>query len=246
MARLCLIALQLAVLAFAGLAVAVLATPFTPQGFVHTPSRVQAGLFIFSAMPGEGIPFLRMLKYLVWVPAATAAAAFAPGDNGALRLVRRAAAFGNLAAFGCLARAFPGLASADRLPVLLFGVAALFCCNAAVLFFLPRKPKATRPFAVFLLLLLGAGSLAVFAWGALRQTLPPLAWTTAAGCGLALFFSFHGLVKALSGAGKKNTGAAAVSWLVPVLLFAFFCVFSPPLALPVGAGLLLALAALWN
>lgn len=232
------------VLSLSGLAVAALSVPFSQYGLVNIPSRVQVGLYVFTKMPVEGMAFLTLLQYFVWIPVATAAVVFFPGDDFLPRLLRRCGAVVNLAALGYLFKAFPELLSPERVPLLLTGTALLFLCNAALLFFMPRKKggKGDRALSFFLLWLMGGGSIAIFLYAAAKQTAAPAAWSVMAGCALALLAAFFCMIRSMQKTGPKGRGNSQMFLLLPLLVLGVFIAVSPPLALPVAAGLLLCLA----
>ena len=239
------IALQLAVLALSGLGVSALAVPFSPEGLVNVPSRFQAGLYIFVKMPVDGIAYLNVLRVLVWVPAITAAIAVATGRGRFFRLLRRAGAVANLAALGYLYTMFPRLLSPDRVPVILSITFLLFVGNAVLLSLMDQQKKepVNRNYAAFLLLVLGSGAIAIHLHAVFQQPVSPLAQAVMGCCSVGLSLSFYGLVKAMRGAGAQKKGGL-LFLLPPFCVFVAFMLVSPPLALPVGAGLLLFIALL--
>lgn len=237
MARTLCIALQLMALAFAGLAVAVLAVPFSAPGLANVPSRMQAGLFLFSRMPVEGMAFLGIVRHLVWVPVISAVVAFFPGNDGVLRLLRLFGVLANLAGLGYLILTFPEMLSGGRMPVLLYGIALLFAVSALMLLCMGQS-KSPKALVNFLLAMMGAGSVAIFIMGCARQNAPVVAWGVMGGCAFILALAFWGLIMASQGGGKKR-GGGAVYILAPLGAFVLFLLVSPPLALPVGAGGLL-------
>ena len=243
MSRIFLVSLQAFVLALAGLAVGVHAVPFTVQGFVGMPSRLQAGIFILSKMPFDGMPFLHVLGTLVWIPVITAAVALFQ-NFPALRSLRWLGFVVNLSALGYLVHVYPTLFSPGRMPAVLFGTAGLFGVNAVLTFLLPRQfnRKGTQAFSAFLLAVLCFASLAVLVPSAVRQVLSPQGWAGFAGCLAGMGMSFYCLIRVVNGGASRKSGESGLFIFIPAVVLGVFALFSPPLALPVAGGLLIVLA----
>lgn len=246
MTRFFCIALQLAALALAGLAVAVFSVPFTPAGLVGTPSRLQAGVFLLSKMPLDGMAYLKALNLLVWVPVATAVLGYVHG-MARLRLFGLIGAGVNAAALGYLYYMVPAVASPKGLAWPILGTALLFVCSAVFMLMVAlggrSGGKAVRGPAVFVLFLLWLGSVGILVCGVWGKVLSAASLGGIAGTVLGLTLAFYCLAKAAGSAGAKKRGAGIVLLLAPLLACAVCAYVSPPLALPVGAGLLVFLAA---
>lgn len=246
MIRFLCIALQLTVLALAGLAVAVFSVSFSPRGLVNTPSRLQAGVFLLSQMPFDGMGFLQSLRILVWVPLVTAGLGYFQGIVPS-RLFNWAGIAVNAAALGYLYYIVPAVVSPQKLPWPILTAGMLFICSAALMLAPASRSggKGARSPALAVLLLLWGGSCAIIGYGAWSENVFPLSLAGIAGTLLGLTVAFYCLGKAVGGLGakKKSSGASALFVLVPLLLCAACVYCSPPLALPLAAGIFVFLAA---
>lgn len=244
MIRYLLIFLQGAALALGALLVSVLAvSPFTEYGILTAPGRVNAGIVIVRLMPVQGPMFVNMLPDLFWVPLTTALISL-PQGVGFLRHLRWIGLAVNLAALGYLYHAFPGLGAPQNMPMPLVATAALFLASTILLAITPSRPAATRPtsFAVFLTMLLWLASVGLLIYGAGIHNLTFTALGGVAGCVAVMTLAFYYLTKAIrSPSANIGTGLGAVAYLlVPLLIgLALFFGGAMPLALPVGAGVLL-------
>lgn len=238
MIRLFIITLQAAVLVFAGLFLSVAVAPFTPEGLVSVPSRIATGIFVLSKMPVDGAAFLGMLRSLAWAPFVTAMAALPQGIRP-LRPLRWVGVAVNGAALGYLLNAFPALLSSRKVALPLAVAALLFLVSALLLIVMPQKAAApvVRKATVPVLFFFWAGAAALLVHGALRQSLSPFAFGGVAASIGALALVFYCIAKAVSGLGSQG-GVGPVYLLFPLAFLAACVFFSPPLALPVGAGLL--------
>ncbi|SBV90910.1 membrane hypothetical protein [uncultured delta proteobacterium] len=244
MTRFLCIALQLVALALSGLAVAVFSVPLTPEGLVGTPSRMQAGVFLLATMPLDGMAYLQALNLLVWVPVVTAGLGYLHGI-ARLRLFGLIGAGVNAAALGYLYYMVPAVASPKGLAWPILGTALLFAGSAVCMLTLGRRTggKGVRGPAVFVLLLLWLGSVGILGWGVWGKVLSAASLAGIAGTVLGLTLAFYCLARAIKSAGAKKGGSGAVFLLLPLLLCAACAYYSPPLALPLGAGILVFLAA---
>lgn len=243
MARFFCIALQLAALALSGLAVAVFSVPFTPEGLVGSPSRMQAGVFLLTKMPLDGMVYLKALNILVWVPVVTAGLGYLHGI-ARLRLFGWIGAGVNAAALGYLYYMVPAVASPKGLAWPILGTALLFAVSAICMLALGSRSggKAARGPAGFVLLLLWLGSVGILGCGVWGKVLSAASLGGIAGTVLGLTLAFYCLAGAAGSAGGKKGGASVALLLAPLLLCAVCVHYSPPLALPLGAGILVFLA----
>lgn len=245
MTRYLLIFLQGAVLALGGILVSVLAvSPFTEYGILTAPGRVNAGVVLLRLMPIQGPVFVNMLPELFWVPLITALISL-PQGIGLFRHLRWIGFAINLAALGYLYHTFPGLGAPQNMPMPLVVTAVLFLASTILLAIMPSRPGASTrptPFAVFLSTLLWLASVGLLIYGASIHNLTFTAFGGVAGCVAAMTLAFYFLAKAIrSPSAKSGSGFGAVGYLlVPLLIgLALFFGGAIPLALPIGAGVLL-------
>lgn len=245
MARYLLVFLQGAALALGALLVSVLAaSPFTEYGVLVAPGRVKAGIAILRLMPVQGAAFINMLPDLFWVPLTTALISL-PQGVGLLRHLRWIGFAVNLAALGYLYHTFPGLGAPQNMPLPLVVTACLFLASTILLAIMPSRPAASvksSSFAVFLTLLIWLASAGLLIYGAAINNLPITALGGVAACLAVMTIAFYCLVKAIqSPSSKSGSGVGAIGYLlVPLLIgLALFFGGAIPLALPVGAGVLL-------
>ena len=242
MLRFFCMALQLGSLSLAGLAVAVFSVPFSQQGLVNTPSHIQAGLYLLTKMPMGGVAFLQSLQVLLWVPVVTVGLGFLQGIAPA-RLWSWLGVGVNAAALVYLWYYIPAVASSKGVAWPILGTALLFACSALLMFASARGGNAgnVRKSSAVSLVLLWVGSVGVIGFGVLAKNVPPVALAGVVGVLFALTAAFYCLGTAAKGLGAKK-GSSAAFLLVPLALFAACLCYSQPLALPLGAGLLLVLA----
>ena len=227
----------------AGLAVAVFSVPFSNEGLVNTPSHIQAGMYLLTKMPIGGMAFLKSLQVLLWVPVVTISLGFLQGI-APIRLWSWLGVGVNAAAFAYLWYSVPAVISSKGIAWPILGTALLFVGSAVLMLVLTRGRsvgKAKKTF-VFSLFLLWAGNVGLIAFGVWTKNVPPMALAGVAGVLLALTVAFYCLGRVAKGFGAKKGNAAALL-LIPLALFAASMYYSQPLALPLGAGLLLVLTA---
>lgn len=245
MARYLLVFLQGTALALGALLVSVLAvSPFTEYGILIAPGRVKAGIAIMRLMPLQGATFINMLPDLFWVPLTTAIISL-PQGVGLLRHLRWIGFAVNLAALGYLYHTFPSLGAPQNMPAPLVVTAFLFLASTVLLAIMPARPAASSKsssFAVFLTLLLWLASTGLVVYGAGINNLPLPALGGVAGCLVVMTIAFYCLIKAIqSPSSKSGNGLGAIGYLLVPLLIGLGLFFGGaiPLALPVGAGILL-------
>lgn len=245
MARYLLVFLQGAALALGGLLVSVLAvSPFTEYGVLTAPGRVNAGIVILRLMPVEGATFINMLPDFFWVPLTTALISL-PQGVGLLRHLRWIGFAVNLAALGYLYHTFPGLGAPQNMPVPLVVTGGLFLASTILLAIMPARPALSArssTFAVFLTLLLWLASVGLLIYGAGINALSLTALGGVAASVAVMTLAFYCLVKAIqSPSTKSGSGIGAIGYLLVPLLIGLGLFFGGalPLALPVGAGVLL-------
>ncbi|CAK7063466.1 MAG: hypothetical protein DELT_01531 [Desulfovibrio sp.] len=245
MARYLLVFLQGAALALGALFVSVLAVaPFTEYGVLTAPGKVKTGIVLMRLMPVESVTFMNMLPDLFWAPITTAVLAL-PQGIGLLRHLRWIGVAVNLAVLGYVYYAFPGLGAPQNMPLPLVLTAALFAISAVLLIIMPKKPVPSArasSFAVFLTLLLWLATVGLLIYGAALNSLPLQALAGVAVSCVVLTVAFYCLVKAIQVPDSKSgSSVGAVGYLLIPLLIGIGVFFGGaiPLALPIGAGILL-------
>ena len=238
MVRVLIVGVNVAILAFVYLAVAILEAGFTAQGMPATPSRMTVAVFVLRALTLDGATLLGIVKVLV---AASVIISFSAlfAVTPQLRFLRWIGTGASLVALGYLVHAFPSLASADRLPWPLIVLAGLFLGCGLLLAMLPTRqdPASAQGWAALFLWAFGLGGVVLLGYGIVSRPLAMSQLAVAAGCILAYAGVYYCLLHALAGKNKKASPEQMFLLLIPLVFAGVALVYVMPLALPVVAGL---------